>query len=833
VGTEGDLVRFRRWLGQLSVAVQVRAGQDYAQDVPLRAVQDQLSNQVTRGSLGGSHGDTLVALENNLAAVGSDWVSLVNQLADLNNDLAMTHQRIKTEDDNANGKIKQLNFAIDQAIIERANQVVQGIAQIVSKNVIGGIGNIVSGGEGLGVDIGSLEAQIQAVKDDQGNVIAQDLLDLTKRATDTVTALEKTLTALRTDVNNVTTNGQDLHGQEEQAAYLAAQALGADYVTAADGTQTSIPLNTVLRRQFDGTRNRYLSALNDAKGLAFIARRAIEQRLGVSMSDMHDAVGPLDPPATWADSVCHMTGINYTALQGVGASVSADAGADGAAVVLDPATGGGDYDRSQIDAYADGFIGDYVAKLQNFVDYYNIQYPSHQADDMAVLSVREDFLPKPPACMRTGANLLYYSSQLQMLEVDDAAGHGTPGWQYTPCESATKCLYASATPYEPYDLPPLDAIRGHVTQLVDQAASQGAGATSGSDAGADGSAGAPDPRVRVIPGAPPGLIVQAVRLDPGAYVLSWWDQARTADPLSDGGLDTQAYVANVFDASWNALVNYSDPAYVPVTMPDWSTRRVLAFSVQQSGVYYVGFGASAVGAPAGAVAISGVQLEATKSNGNPTAYIDTGYTRDAYSSVCPAPSAADLQNAFTRRCDDPSGACYYELNHPLAIDSVALQTGQSPLAGKIAQGNFNYRHLYAALNLVGTGVHSCPDGSSPSCYGSAYIEFSLDHAAEDVPILDWTKTPHYFDFRTGRVSHGKALAAERYITVPLGSDDQSLITQPGIQRIELQGRPLDGRYHLRIWDNPALRWDRLQDVQIVLQYRYWSRVDQTTPGASP
>lgn len=42
-------------------------------------------------------------------------------------------------------------------------------------------------------------------------------------------------------------------------------------------------------------------------------------------------------------------------------------------------------------------------------------------------------------------------------------------------------------------------------------------------------------------------------------------------------------------------------------------------------------------------------------------------------------------------------------------------------------------------------------------------------------------------------------------------------------RPELRGRPLAGTYVLRIWDDPALRFDRVEDVQIVLDYRYWTR----------
>ena len=38
------------------------------------------------------------------------------------------------------------------------------------------------------------------------------------------------------------------------------------------------------------------------------------------------------------------------------------------------------------------------------------------------------------------------------------------------------------------------------------------------------------------------------------------------------------------------------------------------------------------------------------------------------------------------------------------------------------------------------------------------------------------------------------------------------------------GRPLSGVYRLRIHDTPTLDWQKLEDIQLVLNYRYWSRV---------
>jgi hypothetical protein len=833
LNNEGDMGRFQRWLATLEAMVKDRAAKDYSTGVPARAVQDQRSAHVAQGSLAGDHGGTIVGIENGLGAVGSDWVTLANALDDLNRDFGKTRAVVTGLDQQTQARVNGLGFALAQAINSDVTSIVQGIGDLFKGpgGIIGGAGAITGSAVDIALQIGAINDEIHATRDQNANAVYQQLLDLAKQASDTVALLEKTLTSLRADLNTVSKLGDQLRAQEDQGAYLAAQGLGADYVTTANGTTTAIPLNTVLRRQYDGLSLRYKEALTEAKGLAFLARRAIEQRVGVSMSDMHDAVGPLDPPATWADSVCHMTGIDYATLRSIGANAN-DGGEGG--VTLEPASGDGGLDQQQIQQFADGFIGDYVSKLQNFVDYYNVQYPSHQSDDIAILSLREDFLPRQSACMTRGSNLAHYSSQLWHEALGDPQNGGTPGWEYTPCLSTAKCLFASQSVAAPDAVPPEDAVRAHVTLLADQALPASTGKDGGppaldasaGDAGGDASASG-DPRGRVNTDGPPGFVSQTVNADAGSYVLSWWDQARHGY--------AGAYRVVVFDASWNAIARWSDVAFDPgdSSTPGWSDRRVVAFDLPAAGTIHLAFAASGTDGTLGAVGVSGVQLEKTANGGSPTAYVETSVTLDSYTAICPAPSAQALQGAFTRRCDDPTGACYYEIDAPFVINSVGLQNGTSPLAGKIARGNFNYRHVNLAINLAGTGVRSCPDGSSPSCYGTGYTEYSLYHDAEQVPILDWNGTPHYFDFETGRIEHGKALAAERYITLPIGSADQSLLSQPEIEKVELQGRPLDGPYRLRIWDDPALHWSQLQDVQIIVQYRYWSKVDSQTPPSSP
>jgi hypothetical protein len=44
-------------------------------------------------------------------------------------------------------------------------------------------------------------------------------------------------------------------------------------------------------------------------------------------------------------------------------------------------------------------------------------------------------------------------------------------------------------------------------------------------------------------------------------------------------------------------------------------------------------------------------------------------------------------------------------------------------------------------------------------------------------------------------------------------------------RGELRGRPLDGNYILKVWEEPGVDLGGIDDIQVVLKYRYWTRFD--------
>jgi hypothetical protein len=119
-------------------------------------------------------------------------------------------------------------------------------------------------------------------------------------------------------------------------------------------------------------------------------------------------------------------------------------------------------------------------------------------------------------------------------------------------------------------------------------------------------------------------------------------------------------------------------------------------------------------------------------------------------------------------------------------------------------------------------VLDCTNTGSPDCYGSGFLQYQLTHDGTVAGVLGADGVSRTFNFGIGTIDHGKAITAERYITTPVGSADQSLISQ--FEAVQFSGRPMDGVYHLRIYDTPALKFANPQDIQPILNYHYWSRV---------
>jgi hypothetical protein len=170
-------------------------------------------------------------------------------------------------------------------------------------------------------------------------------------------------------------------------------------------------------------------------------------------------------------------------------------------------------------------------------------------------------------------------------------------------------------------------------------------------------------------------------------------------------------------------------------------------------------------------------------------------------------------------CGNSEELEYFETSFSISMEEV--QNGKYLRQDQIAVGNYNYRIQQMAVNLVGSNVKDCTldPGAGVACYQNLFIPYDLTHGGK-VKILDYEGKTNRFAMSTGVIHYAKALAAERLLTNPLSSTDVNLIAP--YEKAEFRGRPLQGNYVLRIYNTPGLRWTNVEDVQILLKYRYWS-----------
>lgn len=220
----------------------------------------------------------------------------------------------------------------------------------------------------------------------------------------------------------------------------------------------------------------------------------------------------------------------------------------------------------------------------------------------------------------------------------------------------------------------------------------------------------------------------------------------------------------------------------------------------------------------------------------PGEYNPTGAERSRASLVCEDTTGENFRmRAWTRKCERlcntgfsrSCGAeneveyCFWETEFSVfeeAIDRGSLFGGSG-----FARGNFNYRAESIGLNLVGSAARDCEDSSRPStCYSAGFVPYTLEHLGP-YTIRDYRGNRYNAPLFTGRIEHARALAAERYLSNPISSADRALI-DPYMQQ-QFRGRPLSGTYRLRIWEEEGVNFDGVEDVQVVLGYRFWTRVD--------
>jgi hypothetical protein len=558
-------------------------------------------------------------------------------------------------------------------------------------------------------------------------------------------------------------------------------------------TQAAVTENieSVLNSKLNVSKKRYLQAHKNAVRLSFLAKRAIEQRLGMHLSELRADMPLVEAPSSWEAEICAAEGIDYEAIR----AKAAESGST-PAVPVD---------------FSGAFIGDYVTKLKNVVESYRLQYDFHEGTDEAVASLRDDVLNVRAPCSEFSGNLLKHSGDLDHL----VAASGEGGWQIEGCETTEEegspgtCL----------------AFERVIEERVPGA--PGFALTWGDDS-------TPDTR-----------LIQSVVLKPGRYRVSWFS---TFDPAID---DVPEVDVTLFHPEGEAFdpVSFTAPMTQPKdlwtrpgTLELWP-RHYRFFDVPHEQEVWVAIHpgssmpASDVRSAGGIMLemVSDIERQVDPQLLSPPPFVATTDSLDTVVHDCQDTTGEVFRQSaweyrctklctdgFSDNCLDSSLAdrCFWETT--FALDQRELEAGRIFAQSGFARGNFNYRIEDVAINFVGTELRDCTDSSLPNtCNAAGFVTYSLKHLG---PLFVRNHTGGDFPVKlfNGNIEHARGLGIERYLTNPISSTDRELLTP--YMRAEFNGRPLDGNFVLRVWDE-GVSFSAIQDVQLYLKYRYWTRFD--------
>lgn len=649
---------------------------------------------------------------------------------------------------------------------------------------------------------------------------------------DATQALSESFAAINGTLSRMSAMRNEARRELAHALFLDRDDVGQEWV-----------LGRGMRGRHNRTRAQFQEAHRSAVQLAWLARRAIEQRIGFRLRDLHDDLPLVEAPSRWADTVCTTTGVDfYDVWEG---------------------------DEDQLPRGIQT-VGDYVQRLRMFLDAYSLQYPFENASDVVVLSLRDDFPNHArTTCAVAGPNLLRGTEAMAM-------GEDPVEWR-PACEVGEACLEVDAT--EGRVFPPVDTDPDPMTGV----ARRGARAVEGggevrlsvacpvvsmvADCGGEHDAG--------------GGWAQSLTLGAGEYIVSWYErlvadsETTCFNPLTTGSPRLEVAIEAVEGGTGVTTVTnvgFLDPTVDMEVVDRWVDscrwRRAAAHveieATEDAPELYefvvrIGSTTSTLDTALSTVdesvfsqGMAGLQIERLTSSVvslDPDdvalairPYFPTDASGEWPVGTCFDRTASDLRAGFRRHCEAalcPAGigtacigadefdpgrrTCYWEATFSLPLDEI--ERGARIPNGGFAVGNFNYRTDQIAVNLVGTGVRDCsavPHGAEP-CYASGFIPYSLhhvgnwevrNHAGE---TTDWMATEIF----PGAIVSAKALSAERYLTNPVSSADRAHLTD--YWRSEFRGRPLTGDYVIRIHEVPGLEFARIEDIQIAIGYRYWTR----------
>jgi hypothetical protein len=580
---------------------------------------------------------------------------------------------------------------------------------------------------------------------------------------------------------------------------MNAQRHAAEAIYAASyAAPNSQAIDNTLAWKYQEARRRYEESTKVARKLAIVARRAIEQRLAIRLENLKDPLPLVDAPSTWVQEICQAEGIGFDEIAATQSDSASTDAADG-------------YKH-----FMGTFVTDYVTRLERTVESYRMAFPFQDGVDEAIVSVRNDLLKARASCNLTSPNVIPNSRRLDQLTGTAEAGSG---WKVLGCSSsANPDSYAGcieAVPGFSYSAPKGETVQ--FTSLdfdLSKCASVGCSSST-------------SPK-----------LATSVDLSPGLYNLTYF-----YSPV----VGSTCVLAPKLVSSSGQEVAFADAGnkinYLDVDPAVW--RQVQRIKIDNFDTYTLQFVEQSGGACTNAAAgyrrayLGDVMLVSQSSASwnslEVPDYLPTDTSGSTTFLACQDSAGTNFRLAkwserkcvrlcddgYADSCDNASGRleCFRELR--FSLDEQRIENSEFFQGAGFAKGNYNYRTEEIGVNFVGTGIKDCTQSSTPdSCYSNGNIQYTIEHLG---PFFVRNHMGNDIESKifNGRIEHARGLATERYLTNPISSTDRTLL-QP-YMRDEFQGRPLSGEYVLRLWESPDVNFDKIEDVQFFLRYRYWTR----------
>lgn len=805
-------------LEDAAAAVKYRAASMVLAGLPVQAYELTVGDTTVTQTdgLAGTTGAAVFRIKAALERIATVPSQIGNELDGLARDTRAVDLALRLADNNEDlvkaGFVRDVSTQVKNCVVETFRAVSTAAASSGSGNFGAGTVNAMAVATAAVVCADSTVQILQATRENRANldnvdVARQDAFLEFEGATQTrADNLERLEADLRGAVLELQAAIAELDVLRGRARRLLSKALFLE----SDESGAVFRTNSFMRRRLSTEKERYRRARERAIGMTWLAKTAIEQRFGVRLADLEEDLTLVEAPQRWEATLCSLEGMDFDRiLEGEELTDSTEAAYQ----------------------YADEYIGEYVSKLELFVESYRLDYPFQNASDVAVISLRDDVANVRASCLAPVDNLLYHSNDLQQRPVGE-----TPGWTLQGC--AEELVEGEMEPAAGcYSVLPVEGVTW----------ADGSNEFSGGPP-QTGMIGFAQP-FRVVAGCestPCGYqagatLGQTQQLAPGAYRLSWFAlggglpvsvRLETGEVLAVyGSEDTYRYESAVGDYVQTAWTHYWIPFYVPSTQNvrvQITSPNTAATPARED--YFAGFMLESLRE------MPGVEVA-------PTSWASTGATLEYPQAVCEDTSGAEFRKTWTRNCASvclggsgeactPARAeqsCFWETTVIISQDKI--DRGEVFSHSGFADGNFNYRVNALGLNFVGTELRDCSLSPFPSsCYSGAYIPYSIEHTGA-YTVRNHMGETYDAPLFTGVIEHARGLAAERYLTNPLSSTDRALI-EPYMQR-QFRGRPLAGTYRIRVWEVDGVDFDRtsddpnapglLQDVQLVLDYGFWTR----------